>query len=153
MWLMIATVVALCGCGAANISEPNAAGGSLPTHTRVSLGDAGLGGILIGRPDCLWLDYPDGVGFVEDEEVEGAIPTALIFPSGTTSGLDGEDIVVFDEDGHEIARTGQFVSVGGEGDPEASSCLEASEAGAPWLVSYVGDVCAPDEVTEDFECP
>jgi hypothetical protein len=153
MWLVIATVVVLCGCAAVNTSEPNAAGGSLPTHTREELGDAGAGGILTGRPDCLWLEYPDGVGLVEDQEVEGAIPTALIFPSGTTSGLDGEDVVVFDEDGHEIARTGQFVFVGGEGDPGASSCLDASEAGAPWLVSAVDQVCAPDEVTEDFECP
>ena len=141
VWLVIATVVVLCGCGAANTSEPNAAGGSLPTHTREELGDAGLGGILSGRPDCLWL------------ENEGAIPTALILPSGTTSGLDGEDVVVFDEGGHEIARTGEFVFVGGEGDPGASSCLNASEAGAPLLVSAVEEVCAPEEVTDAGECP
>ena len=78
---------------------------------------------------------------------------ALVFPPGTTSGIDGEDVVVFNEDDREIARTGQFVVVGGEADAGVSSCLDASEANAPWLVSAVDDVCAPDEVTEDIECP
>lgn len=143
-WLATVILVVACGCGGASSSASGAAGESLPTHQRASLGDAGVGGVLSGRPDCLWLEPDDGQ------------PTALIFPSGTTTDPDGEDIVVLDDHGREIARTGQFVFVSGEGDPGTSSCLRASgttDTTAPWLVAAVEQTCASETVNEDGGCP
>jgi hypothetical protein len=101
-----------------------------------------MDGTLVGRLDCLWL------------ENTGFSPRPLVFPSGTTSRRDGDDVVVTDEQGREIARTGDFVSVSGTADSGASSCMDASEASAPWLVAAVDDVCATtDFVERDGECP
>jgi hypothetical protein len=124
--LAVAFVLVLCGCTAVSSSEPDLASGSLPTHTQ-EVGDAETYGTLSGRPDCLWL------------ENEGTRPRALVFPAGYTAAREGGDVVLSDEQGREIARTGERVSVGGQAaDGGFSSCLHTSEAADnPWLASSV----------------
>ncbi len=142
VWLVATVVVVLAACGAGSAPGADTAGGRLPTHTRDSLPDAGMGGTLAGRVDCLWL------------ENTGSSPRPLVFPSGMTSSRNGDDVIVTDDQGREIARTGDSVSVSGVADPGASSCMAASEASAPWLVGAVDDVCATTDVVErDGECP
>jgi hypothetical protein len=134
-WLSVGLVLMLCGCTAGS-SEPEAVEPALPTHTHEAVGDSETYGKLSGRPDCLWL------------ENEGVQSKALVLPSGTTTEVEGRDVVLLDEQGEEIARTGDFVAVGGQADLEASSCLDSSDAGAPWLASSV-EVCSRDECSPE----
>ncbi len=130
--LAVAFVLVLCGCTGVSSSEPEPADGSLPTHTQ-SVGDSETYGTLSGRPDCLWL------------ENERTRPLALVFPAGYTAAREGGDVVLFDEQGREVARTGARVSVGGQAaDGGFASCLHTGEArDNPWLASDV--VPCPDD--------
>jgi hypothetical protein len=136
-WLAISFVLVLGGCSAASSSEPDPASASLPTHTYSELEDAATNGALSGRLDCLWL------------ENEGIPSRALVFPAGYTTDRDGGDVVLFDDQGREIARTGDRVFVAGVvHDRGFSSCLDSSEAAdEPFLVSSV-EPCTPEECPE-----
>lgn len=130
---LVALALTLVACGATQ------GRGSLPTHDG-ELSQAGVQARLSGRPDCLWL------------EKEGVPPTALIWPPGTTTEREGDDIVVLGQDGQEMARTDEWVHLSGkEADPGTSSCLDENGSDAPsaWRVNAVDEVCSTDE----DDCP
>lgn len=138
-WPAILLMTVLCGCSASSSSDPEATSASLPTHTKSELEAAATHGTLSGEIDCLWL------------ENEGTSPRALVFPEGYTTGRQGGDVALFDEQGRQVAHTGDRVIVGGvEADRgEFSSCIDSSEAAHdPWLVSSV-ERCTPDECPDE----
>lgn len=125
----LAIVLASVGC------SNEASESALPTHTHEALEDAQTNGVLAGRADCLWLEH------------DGGNRRPLVFPQGVSGVQDGQDIVLLDDQGEVIARTGDYVFVGGAADSSAPSCIEGAEAVDPWLVSNV-EVCSSDDCLE-----
>lgn len=108
---------ALCvGC---SNSDPSASSAPqpLPTHDNQLTVELLTVGTLEGTVECLWLSSELG-------------SRALIFQQGWTARKDGEDVVLLDEDGNEIARTGDTVGVTGGVREEATSCSEEYPNGA-----------------------
>lgn len=117
---------------AANGCSNEASGPALPKHTFQALPDAQADGVLAGSRDCLWLEN-DGRR------------RPLVFPQGFSAEREGEDIVLMGDEGKVIARTGDYVLVGGVAEPSTPSCI--AEADDPWLVSGV-EVCSSDDCVE-----
>jgi hypothetical protein len=138
--LAVAFALVLCGCTAVSSSEPDPASGSLPTHTQ-EVGDAGTDGDAVRKARLL-------VARKQGNAAAGARVSR-----GYTAAREGGDVVLFDEQGRKIARTGERVSVGGQAaDGGFSSCLHTSEAADnPWLASSV-EPCPDDDCGID-PCP
>lgn len=130
-WLIgptvVAAMLALSGCGrsAESATRPETPDrsapassdeGAPPTHDYTYNPEALFFGTLEGTVDCLWLNSGDH-------------RSALILRSGSTSRQDGDAVVLL-EDGVEIARTGDEVSVTGGFYPDTTSCITGKPDGA-----------------------
>lgn len=86
------------------------------THGETSSEEALIRGTLEGTLDCLWLE-------IQEER------HALVVPSGSTTQRSGDDVILRDDDGTEVARSGQVVIVTGGFRPGVEPCPEADALG------------------------
>ncbi len=95
--------------------------GSPATHDETSTEGALISGILDGTPECVWLRI-------------GGERHALVLPSGTSTQRTDDDISLVDQEGHELARTGDEVVVTGGYRRGERSCA-AADATGPTIVA------------------
>jgi hypothetical protein len=93
-------------------SNAQGSAGTPPTHDEASTEEA----LIFGTLDCLWLE-------VGDER------HALILPSGSTTQQSGDEVILLDGGGNEIARTGDEVTITGGARDDEASCDDANDPG------------------------
>lgn len=124
-WVVAVGVLALLGTSGCGDSKPTGSvsdsdgqrpTGTPVTHDESSSEEALISGTLDGTLDCLWLD-------IGDER------HALIVPSGSATQQAGDDVILLDEDGTKVARSGEEVAVTGGFRPAEEACGDADATG------------------------